>query len=55
MGETGNTCNILIGNPEGKRPLKRLRIILELILGTRGGELCTGFIWLSIGTSGELL
>jgi hypothetical protein len=25
MGETRNACRILVGEPEGKRPLERLR------------------------------
>jgi hypothetical protein len=35
MGEKNNAYRILVGNPEGKRPLGRLRsgrIILKLIL-----------------------
>jgi len=31
------------------------RIILEWILGEQSGKAWTGFIWLRIGTSGELL
>jgi hypothetical protein len=30
-------------------------IILEWILGKQGGKLWTGFIWLRMGISGELL
>jgi hypothetical protein len=57
MWEMGNTYNILVWKPEGKRSLRRTRrrrIILEWILGKYGGKLCTGFIWLRIGTSGGL-
>jgi hypothetical protein len=46
----------LVGKPEGKRPLRNLKIdgkiILEWILGKLGGKVWTGFIWLRIGTSG---
>jgi hypothetical protein len=31
------------------------KIILERILGKQGGKVWTGFIWLRIGASGELL
>jgi hypothetical protein len=52
-GEVRNSYNILIGKPEGNRPLKDLdidgRLTLEWI------KLWTGFIWLRIGTSGGLL
>jgi hypothetical protein len=42
-----NAYNVLVGNPEGKKPLGRPR--------KYGGEQWTGFIWLRIGTSGGLL
>jgi hypothetical protein len=50
----------LAGKPEGKIPLRRplrtcednMRIDL---IGKSGGKVWTGFIWLRIGTSGELL
>jgi hypothetical protein len=49
----------VVGEPEGKKPLGNLevdgKIILEWILGKRGGRLLTGFMWLRIGTSGGLL
>jgi len=31
------------------------RIILEWILGSWGGKMWTGFVWLRIGTNGKLL
>jgi hypothetical protein len=50
-----NACNILVGKPEGKRPLGRPRlygkVILEWILGKLCGRVWTGCIWLRIGTS----
>jgi hypothetical protein len=45
---------VLVGRPEGKRPLVNIgrngRTILELILEKWGRKLWTGFIWLRIGT-----
>jgi len=31
------------------------KIILEWILGKKGGKVCSGCIWFRIGTSGRLL
>jgi hypothetical protein len=53
-----NAYRLLVGKPEGKRPLGRprrrwvdnIRWILE-----RDGVMCTGSVWLRIGTGGELL
>jgi hypothetical protein len=46
-------------NLKGRVPSKDIdlggRIILEWILGKQDGNVWTGFIWLRIGTSGELL
>jgi hypothetical protein len=47
MGETGNAYQILVGRPEGKRPLGSPRCIWV-------GKVCTGFIWLRTGTTGGL-
>jgi hypothetical protein len=59
MGEMRNSCQILVGKPEGKRQLKDLvvdaKIILEWALRKYGGMVWTGFIWLRIGTNGGLL
>jgi hypothetical protein len=46
--------NVLMGNPEGERPLRRTRYRWEdnkMDLG----EIGTGLIWLRIGTIGGLL
>jgi hypothetical protein len=58
MGETRNAYRILVGKPEGKRPLGRPRrrwvenIKIDLIYDRM---VWTGSNWLQIGTSGELL
>jgi hypothetical protein len=53
MGETGNAYRILVGKPEGKRPLGRPRRRwvdnIKMDLGEIGSN------WLRIGTSGGLL
>jgi len=45
MGRTRNACNILVGELEGKRPLRSPRrkweMILDWILGTKGGRVWT--------------
>jgi hypothetical protein len=59
MGRMKNAYRILVGNPEGKRLLRRpdhrwednIRMDLREI----GEKLWTEFIWLRIGTSGGLL
>jgi hypothetical protein len=58
--EKRNACRILMGKPEGKRPLGRARrgwvdntkIYLKQILGSMEW---TGLFWLRIGTSEVLL
>jgi hypothetical protein len=59
MGEKRNVYRLLVGKPEGKRPLGRpthrcidnIKIdLLEVRL-----MLWTGLVWLRIGTGGELL
>jgi hypothetical protein len=54
-----NAYKILVGEPEGKNHSEDLdvdgKIILEWILGGKGGEVWTEFIWPRIWTSGGLL
>jgi hypothetical protein len=58
MGEKRNVYRLLVGKPEGKRPLGRPRprwidnIKMDLL---EIGVLWTGLVWLRIGTGGELL
>jgi hypothetical protein len=58
MREKRNAYRILLGKPEGKRPLERPRhgwvdnIKIDL---RQNGMVWTGSIWLRIGASGGLL
>jgi hypothetical protein len=59
MGEVRGAYNILVGRPEGRRPLgrprRRWRTTLRWILGKYGLGMWIRFIGLRIGTGGELL
>jgi hypothetical protein len=60
MGEKRNAYRLLVGKPEGKRPLgrPRRRWVDNIKDGSwRGGMgvMWTGLVWLRIGTGGELL
>jgi hypothetical protein len=59
MTKMTHEYNILVGKPEGKRPLGRPRRRWEdtIRMGFReiGGEGVDWFIWLRIGTSGRIL
>jgi hypothetical protein len=59
MGEKKDVYRLLVGKPEGKRPLGRPRSrwidnikmnLVEILWG-----LLTALVWLMIGTSGEFL
>ena len=56
MEEERGVHNILVGKPEGKRPLgrprRRWRVILRWILRKWEGVVGTGWSWLRIGTGG---
>ena len=58
MEEGTGVHNVLVGKPEGKRPLERPRrrwvIILRWILRKWEGVVGTGWGWLRIGTVGGL-
>jgi hypothetical protein len=57
--EGGGVYRVLVGRPEGKRPLGRPRlggrITLKWTLGRQGSKGRTGFTWLRIGSSDGLL
>jgi hypothetical protein len=54
-----NAYRLLVGKPDGKRPLGRPKHRwvdnIKMDLGEIGWGLLTGLFWLRIGTSGELL
>jgi hypothetical protein len=53
-GEKRNAYRLLVGKPEGKRPLGRLR--RRWVDNIRmDGVMWTELVWLRIGTGGELL
>jgi hypothetical protein len=58
MGEGRNVYRVLVGKPEGKRPLGRPRrrweAVIKMDLGVIGWG-WSGFTWLRIGTVGGLL
>jgi hypothetical protein len=59
MGEGRGAYRVLVGRPEGRRPLGRPRRRWEdnikLIFKKWDGGAWTGLIWLRIGTGGGLL
>jgi hypothetical protein len=59
MGQIRNAYNILVGKPEGKRPLeitgRRCKDDIRTDLRETGWEMRTGCILLKIGTNGGLL
>jgi hypothetical protein len=52
--EKRNAYKVLVGKPEGQRPVGRGRIIKQ-ILERYYGVVLTGLIWRRLGTSGGLL
>jgi hypothetical protein len=57
MGEKRNAYILLVGKPEGKRPLgrPRRRWVDNIRMERWDGVMWTGLVWLRIGTGGELL
>jgi hypothetical protein len=59
MEEKKNAYRLLVGKPEGKRPLGRPRrrwvYSIRMDLERRDEVMRTGLAWLMIGTGGELL
>jgi hypothetical protein len=59
MGEKRKAYRLLVGKPEGKRPVGRSRRRwvdnIRMDLGEVGWAMWTGLVWLRIGTGGELL
>jgi hypothetical protein len=58
MGEGRNLYRVLVGKPEGKRPLERPNSRWEdeirMDLREIGWGVCSRFTWLRIGTGGGL-
>jgi hypothetical protein len=54
-GAKRNAYRLLVGKPEGKRPLGRPRRRWVDNIRMDLGEVWTGLVWLRIGTGGELL
>jgi hypothetical protein len=57
MGEKRNAYRLLVGKPEGKRPLgrPRCRCVDNIKMDLKEDAMeWTGLIWLRIGTSGRL-
>jgi hypothetical protein len=59
MAEKRNAYMLLVGKPEGKRPLGRRRhgwvYSIRIDVGEVGWVMWTGLVWFRIGTGGELL
>jgi hypothetical protein len=59
MGEERQMYKVLVGKPEGKRPLGRpmrgWKDGLRMDPGKIGWDVWSGFLWLRIGTGGWLL
>jgi hypothetical protein len=59
MGDRRNACKILVGKPEGKRslgrPACRWEDNIRMDLKETVERVWTGFIWLRIGASDEIL
>jgi hypothetical protein len=57
MGTKRNAYKILVGKPEGRRPLRRPRhrwVVNNKMDLRENGVVWTGLIWLRVGTCGGL-
>jgi hypothetical protein len=58
-GEKSNAYRLLVGKPEGRRPLGRPRSRwldnIRMDFETWDEVMWTGLVWIRIGTGGELL
>jgi hypothetical protein len=55
MGEKRNTYSLLVGKPEGKRPLGRPRRSWVDYIEEDLGMMWIGLVWLRTGTDAEFL
>jgi hypothetical protein len=59
MGERRGSCRVLVGKPEGRRPLgssrRRWEDNIKMDLRDVGSGAWTGSLWMGIGTGGGLL
>jgi hypothetical protein len=59
MGEERKVYKVLVGKPEGRRPLGRPRRgwenVIRMLLEEIGWSMWSGFSWLTMGTGGRLL
>jgi hypothetical protein len=59
MGDRRGAYRVLVGRPEGKRPIeiprRRWEDNIKMDLQEVGWRAWSGLIWLRIGTGGELL
>jgi hypothetical protein len=55
MREIRNAYKILVGKPEGRKQLGKLRRLWEDNINVHHVRMSTGFTWFRIGTSDRLL
>jgi hypothetical protein len=58
-GDKRSACRLLVGKPDGRRPLGRPSCRwadnIKMILERKDGVVWTGLVWRRIGTGGQLL